>query len=152
MHMAVEREMKCVAGVSTTETLETGVRVAREQHVHIDLPTAIDASHVVLLQRDFEKIASIAGQYPDSMAEVQNAILNQDLSTARRVANEIGLNEDNLRANEGGQIGLAGGIIVALVIYAIATSGGDEPPPQPVIVGPEGGVPPEGGAPDAGPG
>ena len=153
--MTYERKAKCVASVTTTETLETGVTVSTDRYVQMDVPVSIDASHVLLLQRDFEKIASIAAQHPNSMAEVHNAILNQDLSTARRVANQIGLNEESLRASGGDQLGVAAGILVVLVIYAIATSG-HETPPQPVIVGPEGGVPeggvPEGGVPDAGPG
>jgi hypothetical protein len=151
--VATTREVKAVVGITAVETQDSGVRVIGERTVRFDLPALVNAEHVELMQKDFEIIAGLAKEHPEEMVDLHNAILNHDFPTAYRVANQIGLNEERLVAEGGGQKGIAVGILVILVIVAIATSGDESPPPEPV--GPDGGVPADGGpdgGPDAGPG
>lgn len=70
-------------------------------------------------------------EHPEDVSELQNAVLAHNFGYATQVAEKIGLTEARLVERGGGKIGIAGGILVALVIYAILSEGHESPPPAP---------------------
>ena len=144
--------VQAVVGLTGVEFETAGVRVSEERFVRIDLPYPITAEHVELMQKDLDLIASLTRRDPGKVVDLQNAVVNNDLATARRLAEEIGVNEQALARGGGAQVGVAVAILVVLVILAESHgSGTPSPPPEPV--GPNPGEHDAGTGPsDAGPG
>jgi hypothetical protein len=98
------------------------------------LPKRFDRDHAKRLQRDFELLAAIAREHPQKIVEMQNAALHNDLPRTKRLADEIGLQEERFIREGGGW--LLAAIIAVIVAVAIAanqitgSSTADEQPPD----------------------
>jgi hypothetical protein len=147
--------VRVVVGLTGVESETAGVKLSEERFVRIELPYPITSEHVELMRKDLDVIASATGRDPGKVVELQNAVLNNDFTTARRLAGEMGVNEDALARAGGAQIGVAVAILVVLVILAESTGSG-RPAPTPEPVGPNPGDgdagPGDAGPGDAGPG
>ena len=78
-------------------------------------------------------LLGIAKKNPDAFLELHNAALTNDVPTATRIANEIGLQEERFYA-EGG--GMWGWIVLAGVVIAVAAlTTSDSPSPSAASAG-----------------
>jgi hypothetical protein len=138
-----------IIGVTGFQSRRDELNISSDHILRIELPPVATEAHLELMRNDLGTITRIVADYPQTVLDIQNAVLNHDLVSANRMANEIGLTEENMIANGGGMWGYI--LLAAVVIgaYAAFSGGSDAPPPQPP---PQ--PPPEtdAGAPDAGPG
>ncbi len=128
-------------GVTGAPFESGGTRISRERFLRIDLPQGFTIEHTAQMQKDFEALSEIAGQHPEDVTKVQNAVVAHDFETASRLAKKIGLTEEQLAARGGAEVAIAGGILVALVVLALVLGSDSSPPPEPTPL-PEGGPPP----------
>jgi hypothetical protein len=150
--MAAQSPVQAVIGVSGFRAESGGVGVTGERFIRIDLPPTVTEEHIALMQKDLAIMAEIAQQHPKDMTDLQNAVVRHDFQTATQLAESIGLTEEQFVARGGGQVGVALGILVGLVVVAVvvdALSGSGEgeapapsPPPTPGDL--DGGLPPGG--------
>jgi hypothetical protein len=145
--VATDDSRQVVIGVTGFHSRRDGLNISSDHILRIELPPVATEAHLDLMRNDLRTITRIVSDYPQTVIDIQNAVLNHDLVSANRMANEIGLTEENMIANGGGMWGYI--LLAAVVIGAYAAFGGgsDEPPPPP--------PPPaerDAGAPDAGPG
>ena len=95
-------------------------------------------------------MAGVATENPGSLIALHEAALKNDLPTARRLVDELGLREERFYAEGGGMWGWI--VLAAVALAAAAAFSGDSPsPPQPPPQPPPDPEPPDGGV-DAGPG
>ena len=83
------------------------------------------------MQKDLAALAEIVAEHPEDMVDLQNAVLAHNFAYANQVAEKIGLTEEKLVARGGGKAGIAGGILLVLVLYALLSEGHESPPPAP---------------------
>ena len=142
--------LQAVVGVTGFRATHGSVTVSGEHFVRIDLPDTATEEHLDLMRNDLRVLTQILDDHPRTLLDIQNAVLRNDIPTANRLANEVGLTEENMVANGGGMWGYI--LAAAVVIGAYAAFGGHhtetphppDPPPSP---------PPETThPPDAGPG
>ena len=143
--------VQAVIGVSGFYSEFGGIGVTGERFVRVDLPSHVTADHIEMMRRDLGMIAEYAQEYPEDLTELHNAVVRHDFDRAAKVAQRIGLTEEQMIARGGGQVGIALGITAGLVVLALVMSssgGSGEPePPQPQpLPDLDGGLPP-GGAP-----
>jgi len=135
-----------VIGLTGFHARRDGLEISSDQILRIEVPAVATEQHLELMRNDLGAITKIVGEYPQQVLSIQNAVLRHDLASANRLAEEIGLTEENMVANGGGMWGYI--LLAAVVIGAYAAFGGsgtEHPPPEPT---PQ----PDAGAPDAGPG
>lgn len=140
-------KVQLVAGLTGFEGLSGDVRLSGERLVRLEVPETFGREHVDLMQRDLEVMAGIAKRYPDELVKLENAVLRHDFASAAKLANEIGLTEDQIVAQGGAKWGsIAVGVGIVLVFGLLLES--DSPhPPAPEETGPG-----DAGAGNAGPG
>lgn len=144
--------VQLVIGLTGLEAQAADVSFLRDQIFRIPLPPTFDPSHIERMQRDCEMLAGIAKKSPDRLREFHNAALRNDFGSATRIANEIGLQEEQFYADGGG---MWGWIALAAVVIVVAASVQSDsptepsPPPQPP---PRPDDIPDASAPNAGPG
>ena len=97
-----------------------------------------------MIQQDLVILGELVGQYPHEFLELQNAVVNEDLATARELAQRIGLSEEAFAARRGGIVLLIAAIAIAAALLLSSDSPTPPPPPPPPTS--------DGGAPDAGAG
>jgi hypothetical protein len=145
--MASNDSRQVVIGVTGFQSRRDGLNISSDHILRIQLPPVATEGDLELMRNDLRTITRIVDDHPQTVLDMQNAVLNHDIVSANRMANEIGLTEENMMANGGGMWGYI--LIAAVVIgaYAAFSGGSDEPPPPPP-------PPPEtdAGVPDAGPG
>jgi hypothetical protein len=137
--MAVSGSSQAVIGLTGVESQVAGMRLFAERFIRADLPSNISGEQLELMHNDLEAITAISRKNPAAMIKVLSAACKHDFATAHRVANDIGLDEENLKRCGGGQVGIALGIIVILVIVALASDSGGGSAPEPVGPNPEDG-------------
>lgn len=139
--MAETHGVQAVIGLTGFEATVGGARVIRDRLIRLDLPQNFTRYDIQLVQEDLKILSDMADRHPEKLLALQNAVLKHDYGAARRLASEIGLNEEEFVARGGGGIA----VIIAIAIAAALLLESDSPPPPPP---PQ----PDGGAPDAGPG
>lgn len=129
-----------------TQDLGAGFSIAGDQTARFELPEKLSKGQIMAMKNDFATLASIAEEHPEDVLEACNAVLRHDRVGAQGIADRIGMNESNLRANQGQAVGaVVGAVVLVIVLGALLEH--DTPPPHPVDAGA-----PDAGAPDAGPG
>jgi hypothetical protein len=123
---------QAVVGLTGVEALVSGMRLSSDRFIRFELPPNVGAEHLDLMHKDLEAITAISRKNPEAMIKALNAACAHDFGTASKVANDIGLNEENLVKRGGGQIGVAVAIGVILIVGAIVLSSGGGPSSQPV--------------------
>ena len=120
-----------VVGLTGVEALVSGTRLSSDRFIRLELPPDVGAEHLDLMHKDLEAITAISRKNPEAMIKALNAARAHDFGTASKVANDIGLNEANLVKRGGGQVGVAVGIIVVLIVLAavMGSDGGGSPEP-----------------------
>ncbi len=131
-----------VIGLTGLTSESGGFTIQQDRVLKLEIPTDLGDCEVV--RRDFELLAGIAGQHPESLNALHKAAIVNDVPAVTRIANEIGLTEDRFAARGGGifwaMIALAG----AGLAYAAATGSGSsehapgpsQPPPEETVLGP----------------
>jgi hypothetical protein len=130
-----------IIGLIGLEGSVGGVQVTRERLARLKLPENFTGEHIDVIQQDLSIMSGLVSQYPSEFLELQNAVLSQDLATARKLANDIGLSEEAFAARRGGIVLL----IAAIAVAAALLLESDSPPPPPP-------PPADAGAPNAGTG
>lgn len=128
--------LQAIVGLTGFALQQGDVRMFRERLTHIELPEKFTANHVALMRKDLAIISGIAEQQPEDLLSLNNAVLKYDLQTANRLAQKIGLTEENMLANGGNIWGLI--IIIAIGAALLLESDSPHPPaPEPA---PDGGT------------
>jgi hypothetical protein len=150
--MASNDPRQVILGVTGFHSRRDGLNIASDHILKIELPPVATEAHLELMRNDLDTITRIVADYPQTVIDIQNAVLNHDLVSANRMANEVGLTEETMVANGGGMWGYI--LLAAVVIGAYAAFGGgsDEPPPPPPPPPDTDAGTSDAGAPDAGPG
>jgi len=117
--MATRSPTQVVIGLTGNRVESGGFGVTGERFVRIDLPATVTEEHIGLMQRDLAIMAEVAQQHPKDLSALQNAMIRHDFATATRLARKVGLTEEQLRARGGGQVGIAGAIVLGLLAVAI---------------------------------
>ena len=123
-----------VVGLTGLTVESGGFTVQHEQVLRIPVPSGVDRAHFSTIQRDFELLAQVAGEYPDDFARLHNAAVESDFRTAARIAGEIGLTEDRFVRDGGGIWGAMITIAAIGIAYVVLTGGSTDTvpaPPQP---------------------
>jgi len=70
------------------------------------------------MQKDFEIVAELLKKHPKEMESLFNAIVQNNIEKAEKVADEIGLSEHRFAAQGGGLVWVvAGAIGLAIVLF-----------------------------------
>jgi hypothetical protein len=120
--------IQAVIGLTGLEAQSGGLGIVMERFARVRLPERISSEDVEVMRRDLEILAETAKEHRDRFAELQNSVLDHDLPTARRIADELGLTEEKIAARGGGQWKI---IITTAVMVYLLTSGEPEPAPRP---------------------
>jgi len=134
--------VQAIVGLSGFQSGLAGLRATEERVVRLELPDTIGSEHVAAMRADFERLADIAGRYPETLAELQNAVMRNDRPAIDQAVDKLGLRPPPATRFIVGEVLVVAGIIGVLLI-AGAVMSSDSPPVQKVPVGPEGGVPGE---------
>ena len=120
--MAAVQSAHAVVGLTGIHTGTRALGLNGERYVHIELPATIDEAHLQKMMKDLDVIRAVAEKDPKRMVELLNAAQRHDFGKAQGIANDTGLNEENMRKQGGGQVGVAVAILVVLVVAAIVLS------------------------------
>ena len=121
-----------VIGLSGVEANIGGTRFVSDRILRLDLPPTLSAKELDLMHNDLEGITAISRQHPEKTIAILKAASKHDFAAASKLANDIGLNEENLVKRGGGQVGVAVGILVVLVVAAALMSGDGGSQAEPV--------------------
>ena len=118
--------IEAVIGLTGFETQSGGVGIVTERIARVRLPERMSNEDVEVVRRDLEILAETVKDHGDRFLELQNAVLDHDLPTARRIADELGLTEEKMVARGGGQWKW---IVASAVLGYLLTP--EEKPPRP---------------------
>ena len=90
--------------------------VAGGRSVRVDVPKTFTAEHVALATRDSEIVAGILKQYPHEYCQLVNAVTEGKIEEARKIAEQIGLTEQNVMRQGGGMWAIIIGICVGCAL------------------------------------
>lgn len=113
------------------QDLGAGFSIAGDQAVTFELPDTLSKGQVMAMKNDFATLASIAEQHPEDVLEACNAVLRHDRGKANDIADRIGMNEGNLRANQGQATGAVVAAVVLLIVLGALLESDSPPPPSP---------------------
>jgi hypothetical protein len=103
-----------LAGFSHTTA---GFEVATDRILRIAVPQKFSLENIKRMQRDFEILAEILQKHPEEMTALLEASMQNNILEAHRLAQELGLTEEEFESKGGGIIwGLVAGIVVADVL------------------------------------
>lgn len=131
-------ERHLVIGLAGIGSQIAGTDFSTDRILRLALPERVDASHVEIARNDLDALTSAVSERPEEFQALQNAVLDNDFTTANSLLDELGLTEAQLQARQGGVVGaiLVGAAVAAAILLYAATA--DAPTHDP------------GGAPDAG--
>ena len=115
----------------TKQDLGDGFSIIGNRSATFELPEILSKGQIMAMRSDFATLASIAEQHPEDVLEACNAALRHDRVRAKEITDRIGLNEDNLRANQGKAAGAVVGAVVLLIVLGALLESDSPPPPDP---------------------
>jgi hypothetical protein len=138
MPSTYRRPVQAVIGLSGIPSHWGDLPTTLERFTRLDLPAAVGPEHVASLRSECERFADAAGRHPETMAALQNAVLQGDQQAADQAIDKLDLRPPPVADFIAGELAVAGGILIILLAVALSSdSGTDSKEP----VGPEGGVP-----------
>jgi hypothetical protein len=97
-----------------------GINTSSDHEVQLEMPERFNMEHIKVAQRDFEMLAQIAREHPKEMVELQNAVLDHNFPKAKKIADQIGLDEDQFVSRGGGFLYAALVTVAAVLAVVIA--------------------------------
>jgi len=89
-------------GVAGATQTQSKFEVASGKSVRVELPESFTAEHVALAAKDSEILAEILRGHPREFGQIVTAVTAGKFAEAKKVAEGIGLTEDNFVKRGGG--------------------------------------------------
>ncbi|MFF1613244.1 hypothetical protein ACFVYA_36225 [Amycolatopsis sp. NPDC058278] len=96
-----------------------GLAMSTDHLTRVRLPEQFAAEDIARMRTDFELLAKAMRDHPSEMALLLGAHCSKDAAVSRRIADELGLSEDNFKAQGGGIIW---GVVAAAVLCDVLTA------------------------------
>lgn len=136
--------VQAIIGLSGIPSQWGGLPTTQERFTRLDLPDKISPEHIASLRAECERLADLADRHPETMAALQNAVLQGDQRTTDQAIDQLGLRPPPA-AEFVAPLAVAGAVVLLIVLGALLSSDSPTPPRE----GPDAGAP-RGGAGNAG--
>lgn len=94
--------LQALIGLSGFKNTIEGFPISRDHTFQLELPQSFTAEDIQRMRKDAEGLASLLRNYPDEMQAFVQAVSQGKFGEARKVAQKVGLTEENFVSQGGG--------------------------------------------------